>query len=142
VTDRLALRPPLVVLFWVVIVDYLAQIPYYLVNYYVPSGRPPTVSAVVLLGITLAWFLIGYFSIRRRRFGYWVLLSFVVVEGLFYLRTLLFGAAAYQLQNPHPVIMAVFLIGYATGIVSLAYAVFLVVFRSRYQAQRSTGGLA
>jgi len=132
VTARLSLRPPLVALFWVVIVDYLAQIPYYSVNYYFPHHAPPTVSSVVLLGLTLAWFLIGYFTVRRRRFGYWVLLSFLVVEGLFYLRTLLLGSVAFQLQNPHPVIVAVFIIGYVTGIVSLVYAIVLVVSRSRF----------
>jgi len=132
---RPRLHPPLVVLFWVVIVDYLAQIPYYLVNYYFPHHAPPTISSIVLLGLTLAWFLIGYFTIGRRRFGYWLLLSFLVVEGLFYVQTLLLGAAAYQLQNPHPVILAVFIIGYVTGIVSLVYAVVLVVFRSRYRAE-------
>ena len=131
-TAPLSLHPPLVVLFWVVIVDYLAQIPYYLVNYYFPHHAPPTVSSVVLLGLTLAWFLIGYFTVRRRRFGYWVLLSFLVVEGLFYLRTLLLGSVAFQLQNPHPVIVAVFIIGYVTGIVSLVYAIVLVVSRSRF----------
>ena len=131
-TAPLSLHPPLVVLFWVVIVDYLAQIPYYSVNYYFPHHAPPTVSSVVLLGLTLAWFLIGYFTVRRRRFGYWVLLSFLVVEGLFYLRTLLAGSVAFQLQNPHPVIVAVFIIGYVTGIVSLVYAIVLVVSRSRF----------
>jgi len=128
-------HPPLAVLFWVVIVDYLAQFPYYLVNYYLPHHTPPTISSIVLLGLTLAWFLIGYFTIGRRRFGYWLLLSFLVVEGLFYVQTLLLGAAAYQVQNPHPVILAVFIIGYVTGIVSLVYAVVLVVFRSRYRAE-------
>lgn len=128
--------PPLAVLFWVVIADYLAQIPYYLVNYYLPHGTAPSVSSILLLGLTLAWFLVGYIAIRRRRFGYWVLLSFALVEGLFYLRTLLFGPVAFQLANPSMVIKLVFLIGYATGIVSLAFFVFLLVFRSRYQVAR------
>jgi len=131
-TARLRLHPPLVVLFWVVIVDYLAQLPYYLVNYYLPHHSAPTISSIVLLGLTLAWFLIGYFTIRRRPFGYWVLLSFLVAEGLFYLRTLLDGAAGYQLANPDAVIKTVFIIGYVTGVVSLVYAGFLVVFRSRF----------
>jgi hypothetical protein len=126
--------PPLAVLFWVVILDYLAQLPYYLVNYYLPHQLAPTLSAVVLLGATLAWFLIGYVSMRRgRAFGFWVLLSFLVVEGLFYLHTLLFGAAVLQMTNPNPVVRAVFVIGYVTGIVSLIYAGLLIAFRSRYQ---------
>jgi hypothetical protein len=129
--------PPLGVLFWVVITDYLAQIPYYLANYYIPHHTVPTLSSLVLLGLTLAWFLIGYFGLRaHRRFGYWVLLSFALVEGLFYLFTLLFGAGAFQLLNPSPVIRIVFVIGYATGIISLIYVVALVVFRRHYQSAR------
>jgi hypothetical protein len=129
--------PPLVVVFWVVIIDYLAQIPYYLVNYYIPAQTPPTVSSIVLLGATLAWFLVGYFGFRARRpFGYWVLLSFLLVEGLFYLTTLLFGTAALQLLKPNPVITVVFVIGYVTGIVSLFYFAMLVAFRRRYRVPR------
>lgn len=124
--------PPLIVLFWVVIADYLAQIPYYFVIYYIPHHVPPTLSSVVLLGLTLTWFLVGYFGHRAHRpFGYWVLLSFLLVEGLFYLRTLLLGVAVFQLENPSLVVRIVFLIGYATGIISLLYFAALVAFRAR-----------
>jgi NADH:ubiquinone oxidoreductase subunit K len=127
----------LAIALWVVIVDYMAQIPYYVVNYYIPHHAAPSASSVALLSLTLLWFLIGYFGLRKRkRFGYWLLQSFLLVEGLFYLRTLLFGAAALQLENPDPVIRAVFLIGYATGIVSLFYFAMLIVFRRRYPAPR------
>ncbi|WP_308466716.1 hypothetical protein [Rathayibacter soli] len=129
--------PPLVLLFWVVIVDYLAQIPYYMVNYYIPDHTPPTLSAIILLGSTLAWFFIGYFGNHaHRRYGYWVLLSFLLVEGLFYLRTLLFGTAVLQLENSNLVVRIVFLIGYATGIVSLLYFAALIIFRAHYRAAR------
>jgi hypothetical protein len=125
--------PPLVVLFWVVIVDYLAQVPYYLVNYYLPHRTPPSVSAIVLLSLTLAWFLVGYFAYRaHRRYGFWVLLSFLAVEGLFYLNTMLFGGLGVLLGTPNPVLRIVFLVGYVTGLLSLTYAVLLVVFRTRY----------
>jgi hypothetical protein len=67
-------RPPLAALFWVVVADYFAQVPYFLVNYYFPHQTPPSVSAIVLLGLTLAWFLLGYFGFRaQRRYGYWLL---------------------------------------------------------------------
>jgi hypothetical protein len=129
--------PPLVVLFWVVIADYAAQIPYYLVNYSIPHGSAPTLRSLVLLGMTLAWFLIGYFALLQgRRVGYWLLLSFLLIEGVFYLLTILFGAVAFQLDNHSWVNRIVFLIGYATGIVSLLYTVLLLVFRSRYLVEQ------
>ena len=125
--------PPLVVVFWVVIADYLAQVPYYLVNYYLPHRTPPSLSAILLLSLTLAWFLFGYFAFRaQRRYGPWVLLSFLAVEGLFYLNTMLFGGVGVLLSTPNLVLRIVFLVGYATGLLSLTYAVLLVVFRTRY----------
>jgi hypothetical protein len=127
--------PPLPVLFWVVVADYLAQIPYYIVNYGIPYHAAPTVSALVLLGLTLTWFLVGYFGLRaHRRFGYWVLLSFLLIEGLFYVQTLLFGTAVFQLENPHLVNRIVFSIGYASGIISLLYFAALITFRAQYRA--------
>jgi hypothetical protein len=129
--------PPLVVVFWVVVADYLAQVPYYLVNYYLPHRTPPSCSAIVLLSVTLAWFFFGYFAFRAHGpYGFWVLLSFLTVEGLFYLNTMIFGGLGVLLGTLNLVLRVVFLVGYVTGLLSLTYAVLLVVFRTRYrQAQ-------
>jgi hypothetical protein len=134
---RLSRVPPLVILLVVVLLDYAAQIPYYLVNYYLPRQAAPTVSSILLLGLTLAWFLVGYFGLRARKpFGLWVLLSFLLVEGLFYLRTMLFGTAAFQLENPNLVIRIVFVIGYVTGVVSLFYFAMILAFRRQFRRSR------
>jgi hypothetical protein len=126
-------RPSLRILLWFVIADFLAQIPYYLHNYYFRSHAAPSVSAIVLLGATLAWFLVGYIALRaRKRYGFWLLLGFLVIEGLFYLVTLVSGIAAIQMQNPSLIIKAVYVIGYASGIVALVYVVALVRFRTSY----------
>lgn len=124
-------------LFGVVVLDYVAQVPYYLVNDLQAHGNPPSVSSIVLLGLTLVWFLVGFFGYRAGRgFGFWVLLSFLFVEGVFYLVTLVTGVAALQLANPNPVNKVVFVIGYATGIISLIYFVAIIVVRSRRPAAR------
>lgn len=127
-------RPPsLRILLWFVIADYLAQVPYYLHNYYFRSHTAPSASAVVLLGATLAWFLVGYFALRaRKRYGFWLLLGFVAVEGLFYLTTLVSGVAALQMQNPSLIIKGVYVIGYASGIVAIGYVLVLVRFRMAF----------
>jgi hypothetical protein len=120
-------QPPLRILFWVVLADYLAQIPYYLINYYFPSQLPPAISAVVLLGLTLVWFLVGYFALRRRKsWGFWVLLSFLAVEALFYAVALVSGVAAFQLENHNLVIKAVFIVGYITGAVSAIFVILII----------------
>ncbi len=128
---RVALR----ILFWVVMLDFAAQIPYYLINDYLPRHAPPTVSSMVLLGVVLAWFLVGFFGLRvGRRFGFWVLGSFLAVEGLFYLATVLTGAAAFQLANPNPIVKCVFIIGYLCGAVSLVVLGMLI--RARAAARQ------
>ena len=59
--------PSLRILWWVTIANYLAQIPYYLYNYYFPYHVAPTLSAMVLLGLTLVWFLTGYYGVQRQK---------------------------------------------------------------------------
>jgi hypothetical protein len=126
--------PPLRILFWVVIADYAAQVPYYLINYYFPSHLAPTISAVVLLGLTLVWFLIGYFGFRRGKpWGFWVLASFLAVESLFYLLSIVRGSAFVQIQTPDPWIKAVFIVGYVTGLVSAVFLVALLANRKRWR---------
>lgn len=119
-------------LFWITIVNYIAQIPYYLYNYYFPYHVLPTVSAVVLLGLTLVWFLSGYFrTVRKSKYGFALLVSFLSVEALFYLHSFLFGAFFFQMQNPHPIIKTVFIIGYISGGVACYYVYRLMGFRGK-----------
>ena len=114
-------------LFWVTIINYLAQIPYYLHNYYVPYHTSPSLSGIVLLGITLIWFLAGYVGTKRKnRYGHFILLGFLLAEALFYFHTIIFGAFIFQLQNPSLLIKAVFLMGYVSGITA-AYFVYVLV---------------
>ena len=124
--------PSIRILFWVVIANYLAQIPYYLINYYFPSHLLPSPTAIILLGLTLVWFLAGFIAVRQRRaWGYWLLLSYLIVVVLFYLNSLIFGAAQAQVLNPNPILKVVFLVGYLAGIVCGIYAVMLLRNRRR-----------
>jgi hypothetical protein len=111
----------------VTLLNYVAQIPYYLINYYFPYHVLPTLSSTVLLGITLVWFLIGYIGLKKRKpFGTYVLLSFLTVEALFYFRSIIFGAFFFQMQNPDLIIRSIFMYGYVSGFVA-AWYVFLLM---------------
>lgn len=111
----------------VTIINYIAQIPYYLHNYYFPYHLAPTASAILLLGGTLAWFVIGYVgTVKRKKYGYWTLLAYLVVETLFYGRTILSGTFIKQLHNPSLIVNAVFVTGYISGIVAGVYVWLLV----------------
>lgn len=110
-------------LLWITLLNYAAQVPYYLHNYYFPYHVPPTLSSILLLGLTLAWFLTGYVGYRRGwPSGVYVLMSFLLVEALFYLHSFIFGAFFFQLQNPSWLIRAVFIYGYISGAVAAWYA--------------------
>lgn len=115
------------ILFWVTIANYIAQVPYYLHNYYFPYHILPTPSSIVLLGLTLLWFLAGYIGIvKDRKYGYPALLSFLLVETLFYFHSLVFGAFFFQMQNPNPIIKIVFIVGYISGVTAMYYFYMLV----------------
>jgi len=125
-TVRAALRLLLIV----TLVNYVAQIPYYLVLYYLPHGTAPSARSVVLLGLTLGWFLLGYTALRARRgWGHIVLLSFLCVEALFYLRAFVSGAVAHQLRHPDVVVQAVFVVGYVSGATAAVAAYLLIRYR-------------
>ena len=126
--------PSLYFLLGITLVNYLAQIPYYLHNYYVPHHLIPSVRAVGLLGFTLIWFVIGYTAyIRKIKYGYAILLSYLVVQALFYGMTCLSGAAIMQLHNHSNIIRAVFLVGYTSGFVAAYYSYKLIRFRIHSQ---------
>ncbi len=108
--------PPLNVLLIATVINYLAQIPYYIHNYYVPHHLTPGLRATGLLGFTLIWFIAGFIMyIKKIKYGYGILLSFLIVETLFYGLAFLSGAFISQLRNHSDIIRLVFIIGYASG---------------------------
>jgi hypothetical protein len=119
----------------ITLINYLAQIPYYLHNYYYPHHLIPGTRAVILLGITLIWLVFGYIAyIKKIRYGFGILLSYLIVEGLFYISSIFSGTFGHQLQNQSNIIRTVFIIGYISGLTSAYYAYKL--FRWRNQGTR------
>lgn len=120
VTAGQAALKPLVA---ITLIDYAAQVPYYIHNDYSSYHPLPGLRAAVLLAITLVWFLVG---LRRyqsnRRWGYPLLLSFLVVEAAFYVITILSGTFIVQLRNPSALIDCVFVVGYASGLAAAYYS--------------------
>ena len=121
------------ILLFVTIINYLAQVPYYLINDYFPYHILPSTRGVILLGLTFIWFLIGYVgTIKKKYVGYIVLVSYLIIEGLFYVLTIVFGAFIFQLQHPNSIIKVVFIIGYISGMTSLYYACVLIRNKPHY----------
>lgn len=116
------------VLLAVVLLNYAAQIPYYLHQYYYPRHLPPSLIGSVLLAITFIWFLLGYlWYVRGRRYGMGLLLSFLVTQVLFYGHSVVLGlftggGAVAQLETPSPFLLAIFLIGDINFVAAIYYA--------------------
>ena len=137
-TTRDAARGPvrLMPLVVVTLVNYVAQVPYYLHNDYSAQHLFPGLRAVALLGVTLAWFAVGLAGFRRgRRWGLPVLVSFLVTEAVFYGATIATGIFLLQLANPSYLIKAVFVIGYVSGGVAACYSLLLIRRRPRRDPQ-------
>ncbi len=78
------MKTHLSVLFWIVIANYLAQIPYSIHLYHTVWGT--NLAGTLLLLATFLLFIIPYMLIRRgSTAGYIGLLLFLTIEFLFYL---------------------------------------------------------
>jgi hypothetical protein len=107
----------------ITLANYAAQAPYYLHNDYSTLHPLPGVRAVALLGVTLAWFALGLAGFKQhRRWGFPVLVSFLVVEAVFYAGTVATGAFIPQMENNSNLIKAIFVTGYASGAMAAYYA--------------------
>jgi hypothetical protein len=108
----------------VTIMNYAAQVPYSIHNGDFSAHRPlDVVRGTVLLGVTLAWFVLGLTGyMRKRRWGLAVLVSFLFTQALFYAATFVTGTFVFQLENPSYLLKAVFVTGYASGAVAAFYA--------------------
>jgi len=108
----------------VTIMNYAAQAPYSIHNGDFSAHHPlDVVRGTVLLGVTLAWFVLGLTGyVRKRRWGLAVLVSFLVTEALFYTATVVTGTFIFQLESPSDLLKAVFVTGYASGAVAAFYA--------------------
>ncbi len=125
--------------------DYAAQVPYYLHQYDATRHAPPSLPGTAMLAATLLWFALGIVGLRcGSARGYWLLVSFLAVESLFYLQTQAVqvvsghGVLLYVLHPSDPVLFVVFGIGYV-NLVAAGWAVcYLLRHRAAFLARSAT----
>jgi hypothetical protein len=124
------------VLLVVVGVNFLAQVPYYYHQYYSTRKLLPSLVGVILMSFVLGWFVLGYSRLQRsKRLGYSLMLSFLIVEFLFYLQTQIvqaFSGRGILLHVIHPddaLLFVVFLIGYLNFIAAGWFVYFMIKHR-------------
>ncbi|HXR49914.1 MAG TPA: hypothetical protein VN778_02715 [Verrucomicrobiae bacterium] len=116
----------------VVVLNYLAQIPYYFHQYYIGRHLAPSWPGTVLLLFTFLWFLAGYTRfVTSKQYGVGLLLSFLAAQVLFYGHAIIFGlinggGAVAQLKTHSPFLFVIFLIGYINFGVAAYYLVRLL----------------
>lgn len=113
-------------LFAVTMLNYLAQIPYYVHFYGVHHSAPSTLGVALLSGTCLVS-LGGFFlALRNRRSGWWLLLGFLALEFVFYVVHNLSGAFLQDLPLHDPIFLVVSVIGYLNTVVALLALIVLI----------------
>jgi hypothetical protein len=135
------LRMALYVLLGITVLNYLAQIPYY-IHFYGVHHVAPTPFAVLFLLVTFALFLAGYFLLLQTKpAGGWLLLLFLLLEFGGYLLHNLSGAFLQDLPTNDLLFFTVSLIGYlnfaASFVALLVLAINRQVFRRPQHASPS-----
>jgi hypothetical protein len=129
------IRVQVIILFLLILANFIAQIPYFLHLYYKPGMNLLTEARpFLIMGFVFAVFLVASILLFKRiAAGYWLMLIFLAVEFLFYLWNAIgevrhgYGLF-FQLHNPDLLLRVVFAIGYINLFAS-AYFLFLLLLR-------------
>jgi len=125
-------RAALYLLFGITILNYIAQIPYY-IHFYGVHHIGPSPVGLLLLTLTFILFLAGYMlTFQEKPIGGWILLGFLILEAGFYILHNLSGAFFNDLPVGDPLFLTVSLIGYLNMIVALIYFVLILRDRQRF----------
>lgn len=129
---RRVMRRQLGVLLAIVLVNYLAQIPYAAHQY----GWNVDLRGVALLAATLLWFVVGFaLLLRGRSVGWWLTCAFLFVQFVFYFRNEIllipagYGFVFHLRDWRDPLLWAVFLIGDINFVASGYFLAYLLVHR-------------
>ena len=125
-------RTALIILFIITLINYIAQIPYY-IHFYGVYHVAPAPFGTALLAFTLVFFLIGYWlTVAERPTGCWILLLFLITETAFYLLHNVSGAFLKDVPVNDPLFLTVSLIGYLNTIVPLIFLIAIIKEHKRF----------
>jgi hypothetical protein len=134
------MKTHLTVLFWIVIANYLAQIPYSLHLYHTALG--PNLKGTVLLLATFLLFIVPFLLIwRGSRAGYIGIMIFLSIEFLFYfvnfVASVIHGYPPFFHLGEHdPILFTAFLIGYINFLAAGYFLYYFIKNKSAYYPSR------
>ena len=132
------IRIQVIILFLLILANFIAQIPYYLHLYYNPNNVLAQAKGGLLLLFVFGVFLLASILLFKRQvLGYWLMVIFLAVEFLFYLWNtigeVIHGYGLFfHLNNPDLLLRAVFAIGYVNLFASGYFLALLLLKRSRF----------
>ncbi len=121
------------VLFFLILLNFAALIPYQIHLYYSPGHPFPNPRGTLVVALIFAVFITGYLLfMKKKTIGYWLLLFFLSMEFIFYLYnftgTLRHGYPLFfQIHNRDILLRIVYSIGYLNLFAS-GYFVFLLLY--------------
>ncbi|HEU5229725.1 MAG TPA: hypothetical protein VFU49_18040 [Ktedonobacteraceae bacterium] len=132
------IRIQVIVLFLLILANFIAQIPYYFHLYYNPNNLLAQARGVLIMSFVFLFFLIASLLLFKQKvLGYGLMITFLAVEFLFYLWNTLGGVLHgfgwfYHLANPDLLLRAVFAIGYINLFASGYFLVLLLLKRTHF----------
>ena len=137
------IRIQVMILFLLILANFIAQIPYYLHLYYNLNNVLAQAKGGLLLLFVFGVFLFASILLFKRQvLGYWLMVMFLAVEFLFYLWNtigeVIHGYGLFfHLNNPDLLLRAVFAIGYVNLFASGYFLGLLLLKRSRFLDPRT-----
>jgi hypothetical protein len=134
------IRMQVIILFLLILINFFAQIPYYLHLYYNPNDLLASARGIVLMFFVFAVFLLASLLLfKQRTSGYWLMVFFVAVEFLFYLWNSVIEVMSgnglfFHLNNPDLLLRAIFAIGYVNLFASGYFLALLLLKKSQLLA--------
>ena len=133
-----SIRIQVIVLFFLILANFIAQIPYYFHLYYNPNNLLGQARGVLIMSVVFAFFLLASLLLFKQKvLGYGLMVTFLAVEFLFYLWNTLGGVLHgygwfYHLTNPDLLLRAVFAIGYINLFASGYFLLLLLLKRTNF----------
>ncbi len=132
------IRVQVIILFLLILANFIAQIPYYLHLYYNPNNLLAQAKGALLMLFVFGVFLLASTLLFKRRvLGYWLMVIFLAIEFLFYLWNtigeVIHGYGLFfHLNNPDLLLKVVFAIGYVNLFASGYFLALLLLKRSNF----------
>ena len=131
-------RIQVIILFLLILANFIALIPYYFHLYYDPNNLfAQAKGELLMLFVFVVFLLASTLLFKRSALGYWLMVMFLAVEFLFYvwntLSEVIHGYGLFfHLNNPNLLLRVVFTIGYVNLFASGYFLGLLLLKRNHF----------